>query len=151
MPELITADLVRLDVDLGADKESVVRGLAAIAGEAGVANDVDRLALDALAREETQSTGLPGGVAIPHCRSTGTTQPFVALARLSTPVDFGAADRPADLVLMLGAPAGNDATHLTVLTRLARALVKPAFVHSLREASSDRLAARLVAEAVGRV
>jgi PTS system fructose-specific IIC component len=151
MPELITADLVRLDVDLGADKQEVIRGLAAIAGEAGVAGDVDQVVADALARETTQATGLPGGVAIPHCRTAGVSRPVVVLARLSSGVDFGASDGPADLVLLLATPPGRDDSHLTMLTRLARSLVRPAFLHSLREAGSPRVAAELVAGAVGRL
>ena len=151
MPELITADLVRLDVDLGADKHAVVRGLAAIAGEAGVAGDVHQLGADALAREATQATGLPGGVAIPHCRTSGVSQPVVLLARLSSAVDFGATDGPADLVVLLATPSGRDDSHLTMLTRLARSLVKPTFLHSLREADSPDAAAEILAGAVGRL
>ena len=73
MPELITSDLVRLDAPLGAEKAEVIRALAAVVGDAGRAVDIDRLATDALAREDTSPTGLPGGIAIPHCRTIATS------------------------------------------------------------------------------
>ena len=69
MSDLITTDLVRLDVDLGSDKHDVIRALADVVGGAGRATDVDQLVEDALAREATSGTGLPGGIAIPHCRT----------------------------------------------------------------------------------
>ena len=136
MPDLITSELVRLDAALGADKHDVIRSLAAVVGDAGRATDVDQLVADAFAREETSATGLPGGIAIPHCRTIGVEAPTLAFARLSPGVDFGAKDGPADLAFLIAAPAGGDADHLTILTQLARALVKPAFTEALRSAAS---------------
>jgi PTS system fructose-specific IIC component len=101
-----------------------------------------------LAREAQAATGLPGGIAIPHCRSAAVTQPSLAFARLSPKVDFGAPDGPADLVFLIAAPAHGDADHLTLLTALARALVRPEFVASLRAAPSDEEVVRLVDEVV---
>ncbi len=46
--------------------------------------------------------------------------PTLAFARLSPGTDFGAKDGPADLAFLIAAPAGGDATHLKVLTQLAR-------------------------------
>ena len=87
---LLTADLVRLDADLGADKHDIIRALAEVVGSAGRSSSVAGLADDALTREATSSTGLPGGIAIPHCRTEHVDQPTLAFARLSPPCDFGA-------------------------------------------------------------
>lgn len=149
MTELITRDLVRLDARLGSDKHEVIRALADVVGEAGRAYDVTQLAADALAREETSSTGLPGGIAIPHCRTTGVEEPTLAFARLSPPVDFAAKDGPADLAFLIAAPAGGDATHLQLLTELARSLVKAEFTNALREAQTPDEVVDLVSAALG--
>src|SRR5215218_6138729 len=148
MPALITTDLVSLDADLGADKATVVRRLAELVAAAGRATDADALQADVLAREAQAATGLPGGIAIPHCRSAAVTQASLAFARLSPKVDFGAPDGPADLAFLIAAPAQGDADHLTLLTALARALVRPEFVASLRAATSDEEIVRLVDEVV---
>ncbi|SNS86266.1 PTS system D-fructose-specific IIA component (F1P-forming), Frc family /PTS system D-fructose-specific IIB component (F1P-forming), Frc family /PTS system D-fructose-specific IIC component (F1P-forming), Frc family [Geodermatophilus pulveris] len=148
MPDLITPDLVALDADLGSDKATVVRRLAALVAGAGRATAADGLADDALAREAQAATGLPGGIAIPHCRSAAVTEASLAFARLSPKVDFGAPDGPADLVFLIAAPAHGDADHLTLLTALARALVRPEFVSSLRAAGSPAEVVRLVQEVV---
>ena len=148
MTALITTDLVALDADLGADKGAVVRRLAELIATAGRATGAAALHGDAMAREAQAPTGLPGGIAIPHCRSAAVTQASLGFARLSPKVDFGAPDGPADLVFLIAAPAHGDADHLTLLTALARALVRPEFVASLRAAASDEEIVRLVDEVV---
>jgi PTS system fructose-specific IIC component len=149
MSALIAPELVALDADLGTDKHEVIRALAQRVADSGRATDLDALIADALAREEVSATGLPGGLAIPHCRTSGVDEPVVAFARLSPPVDFGAKDGPADLAFLIGAPAGGDATHLTILTKLARALARPEFSQTLREIDSAAQAAQTILAAVG--
>ncbi|HYJ27046.1 MAG TPA: fructose-specific PTS transporter subunit EIIC [Nocardioides sp.] len=149
MTDLITTDLVRLGAAWGADKHDVIRALAAVVDDAGRASSVDQLVEDAFAREATSATGLPGGIAIPHCRTTGVETPTLAFARLDPPVDFGAKDGPADLAFLIAAPAGGDADHLTILTKLARALVKPAFTDALRAAESVEEVVEVVTHELG--
>jgi PTS system fructose-specific IIC component len=145
---MITPDLVRLDVSLGSDKHDVIRALAAQVAEAGRTGNTDGLATDALAREGTSSTGLPGGIAIPHCRTEHVDVPTLAFARLSPATDFGAKDGPADLAFLIAAPAGGDATHLKLLTQLARALVKRSFTDSLRSAETPEEVVTLVSDVI---
>ena len=77
-------------------------------GAAGRADDVDQLVQDALAREATSPTGLPGGIAIPHCRTAGVERADPGLRPAVTrQVDFGAKDGPADLAFLIAAPAGR--------------------------------------------
>src|SRR5687767_4281540 len=148
MTALITTDLVALDADLGGDKDAVVRRLAELVAGAGRATGADALHADAMAREAQAPTGLPGGIAIPHCRSAAVTEASLAFARLSPKVDFGAPDGPADLAFLIAAPAEGDTDHLTLLTALARALVRPEFVASLRAATSKEEVVRLVDDVV---
>src|SRR3712207_9237869 len=79
---------------------------------------------------------------------SAVTEASLAFARLSPKVDFGAPDGPAGLVFLIAAPAHGDADHLTLLTALARALVRPEFVASLRAAGSADEVVRLVQEVV---
>ncbi|MGY1713206.1 fructose-specific PTS transporter subunit EIIC [Geodermatophilus sp. SYSU D01106] len=148
MSALITPELVVLDADLGSEKAAVVRRLAGLVADAGRATGAEALAGDALAREAQAATGLPGGIAIPHCRSAAVTQASLAFARLDPKVDFGAADGPADLVFLIAAPAAGDADHLTLLSALARALVRPDFVAALRAAATPADVVALVEEVV---
>ncbi|WP_280347062.1 PTS fructose transporter subunit IIABC [Nocardia neocaledoniensis] len=133
---IITTDLITLDADLGSDKDAVITALAASLAAAGRASDANGVTRAALDREAQSATGLPGGIAIPHCRSAAVTSASLAFARLSPKVDFGAPDGPADLVFLIAAPEGAGAEHMKLLSALARALVRPAFVADLRAAST---------------
>ena len=146
MSDLITPALVRLDASLGTDKHEVIRALAGVLDDAGRAADVAQLVEDVLDREATSPTGMTGGIAIPHCRTSGVDEPTLVFARLAPPVDFGAKDGPADLAFLIAAPEGGDKTHLQVLTKLARALVKPEFTGSLRAAATTDEVVALVGE-----
>jgi PTS system fructose-specific IIC component len=148
MAALITTELVALDADLGTDKDAVVHRLAGLVAGAGRATGAEALHSDAMAREAKAATGLPGGIAIPHCRSAAVTEASLAFARLDPKVDFGAPDGPADLAFLIAAPEHGDADHLTLLTALARALVRPEFVASLRAASSPEEIVGLVQDVV---
>ncbi len=149
MSDLITSALVRLDADLGPEKHDVIRALAAVVADAGRTSDPDQLAADAITREETASTGLAGGIAIPHSRTAAVDEPTLAFVRLSPAVEFGAKDGPADIAFLIAAPSGGDATHLQLLTKLARALVRSDFTAALRGASTEQEVVDLVLEAVG--
>jgi PTS system fructose-specific IIC component len=134
-PPIISPDLVLLDVDAGADKQAVITRLADLLASGGRVGDARALERATLARESQSATGLPGGIAIPHCRSAAVKQPSIGFARLRPAVDFGAPDGPADLVFLIAAPDGAGSEHMKLLSGLARALVRPDFVASLRAAA----------------
>ena len=148
MSTIINTDLVLLDVDAGADKAAVIDRLSALLTDAGRASDARALRDATLAREAQSATGLPGGIAIPHCRSAAVREPSIAFARLRPAVDFGAPDGPAELVFLIAAPDGAGAEHMAVLSNLARALVRPEFVASLRGAGTPADVVTLVEGAV---
>ena len=125
---IIDADLVLLDVDAGADKQAVIGRLVGSLADAGRTTDPDGLTAAAMAREEQSATGLPGGIAIPHCRSPHVDTASIGFARLQPAVDFGAPDGPADLAFLIAAPEGGGAEHMKLLSSLARALVRKDFV-----------------------
>ena len=142
---LIIPELVALDADAGPGKEDVIEFLAATVAGAGRASSPDGLAADAKKRESTAPTGIPGGIAIPHCRSPHVLAPSLGFARLAQPVDFGAADgQAADLIFMIAAPDGADDFHLQLLAKLARGLMQSDFTDALRQAADAEEVARIV-------
>ena len=142
---LIIPELVALDAAAGPGKEDVIEFLATTVAGAGRASSPDGLAADAKKRESTAPTGIPGGIAIPHCRSPHVLAPSLGFARLAEPVDFGAADgQAADLIFMIAAPDGADDFHLQLLAKLARGLMQSDFTDALRQAADAEEVARIV-------
>ena len=144
---LMTPELVRLDVAPPGDKHAVIGMMADIVAATGRA-ERDGLEAGLLKREESFATGMPGGFAIPHCRTEAVHEAALALVRLSEPVDFGSADGPADLIIAITAPAGTDDQHLTLLAQLSRALIRPEFLAALRGASTPEEVSALVMDVV---
>lgn len=146
--QLITTDLVALDADFGDSIESVITNLATLVHDTGRATSVDKLAGPAIAREAKAGTGVPGGVAIPHCRSAAVSEPTLAFARLSRGVDFSGPDGDAHLVFLIAAPEDGGKAHLKILSKLARALVKKDFLEALRTAKTKEEIVSLVLDVV---
>ena len=104
-------------------------------------------------REDTFSTGIGFGVAIPHCQSAAVRTPSVGFLRFDEPVAWDAADgRPADMALMLAIPASEKAKgdapakqgSLKYLARLSRRLVHDEFRDGLRAAADADEIVRLI-------
>lgn len=140
---LITPELVSLDANLGSTKTEVITSVAGLIAAAGRA-DADGLTHDTLDRESKSPTGMPGGFAIPHCRSAAVSQVSLGFARLSPAVDFNGPDGPADLIFMIAASEDGGADHMKLLTKLARALVNPEFVEQLRQAPDAQTVVDLI-------
>jgi PTS system nitrogen regulatory IIA component len=110
----------------GADKRAV---LTAAVDRLALPASVDRESLLAvlLAREALGSTGVGGGIAIPHVRNPIVlhfSQPAVALCFLAEPIDFGAIDgQPVHTMFLITTPTIR--VHLHLLARLGHALRDP--------------------------
>lgn len=84
-------------------------------------------------REELGSTGIGGGVAIPHARLPEIAKPFALVARLKPSINFDAIDdRPVDLVFLLLIPLASNKDHLNALATISRKLRDRAVVEKLR-------------------
>ncbi|MGO2772650.1 MAG: PTS sugar transporter subunit IIA, partial [Brachybacterium tyrofermentans] len=140
---LMTPELVRLEVAPPGDKHAVIGLMADLISATGRA-DRDGLEAGLLKREESFATGMPGGFAIPHCRTEAVHEAALGFLRLSEPVDFGSADGPADLIIGIAAPAGTDDQHLKLLAQLSRALIRPEFLADLRAAKEPHEVSDLV-------
>jgi PTS system nitrogen regulatory IIA component len=114
-------------------KKQALQEIAAKAAE--LTGQSDRTILEILLqREKLGSTGVGGGVAIPHGKLPKLNKVFGVFARLERPVDFEALDgQPVDLVFLLLAPEGAGADHLKALARVARLLRDPEVARKLRD------------------
>ena len=99
--------------------------------------DADAVANEVGKREELGSTGIGGGVAIPHARLREIKKPFGLLARLKNPIDFAAIDGgPVDIVFMMLLPAASQLDQLNTLAAAARKLRDGDLLSKLRKATT---------------
>ena len=125
---------VKIDV-ASTDKKKLLAELAREAA-AKIGIGADRIAAELHKREELGSTGIGGGVAIPHARFQQAKAPFGLLARLKKPIDYDAVDgKPVDIVALLLLPEGSGGEQqLGALASIARKLRTPAVISALRRA-----------------
>jgi nitrogen PTS system EIIA component len=89
-------------------------------------------------REKLGSTGLGGGIAIPHARMEGLDRVYTVFATLEDSVDYESIDaQPVDLVFALIAPIDAGADHLQALAAASRMLRSKEFCARVRGASSE--------------
>ena len=91
-----------------------------------------------LERERLGTTGVGGGIAIPHGRLGKMEKLFGLFARFEEPVDFDAIDdQPVDLVFLLLAPEDAGADHLKALARVSRLLRDKDMCEKLRGSTTQ--------------
>jgi len=142
--DYLTPEAVELDLNAS----SKARLLQALSERAGgrVGLDEGEILAALQNREHLGSTGIGSGIAIPHAPIARLTRPFVFVARLGKPVDFDSIDgAPVDIVCLVLTPPDSCASHLTLLSRIARVLRSPEALAKLRAAlSAQQLCAVLM-------
>jgi PTS system nitrogen regulatory IIA component len=86
-----------------------------------------------LQRERLGSTGVGGGIAIPHGKMPALDHIQAVFVRLEQPVDYEAPDgQPVDIIFLLLVPESAGADHLKALSRVARVLRDVETVEAIR-------------------
>ncbi len=145
LASLLRPEFVRVDAP-ALSKEEMIRAMVEPLADAGLIASVARVTRALLDRERVMSTGVGGGVALPHAQSSAVKEFVVAIARLSEPIDFEALDgKPVRLIFLAVGP--EDRTGLMrVLTRISRLLYTGDLQEKLLDASRPRDVIRLIAE-----
>ena len=131
--DLLSPEDVMIDVR-AANKRKLLQELAAKAASS-LGLGVDQVAPDLLKREELGSTGVGGGVAIPHAKLKDLQRPYGLFARLKQPIEFDAIDgQPVDIVFVLLLPANAEDGQLGALALVARTLRSSETLGRLRRA-----------------
>ena len=143
--ELTTPDMVILELE-ATDKDDAATQLSERLFAAGRVSDLDGFLRHVNAREHQLATGLPGDIGLPHARSefVARTSIAVGITKYGHALDFGAADGPATVILLIATPASSFSDHLEVLATLARSLSKESFRESLRRAYDAEVIAELI-------
>lgn len=133
--DLVTPESVVADLKVTSKKQAI-HDLARKAAE--VTGKHERAIFDVLMeRERLGTTGVGGGIAIPHGKLPGLNRLYGVFARLTDPVDFSAIDeQPVDLVFLLLAPETAGADHLKALARVSRLLRDKSTCEKLRGAEN---------------
>ncbi len=132
-PELIFPDLgPDLDAESARSRADILEQLALRVAATGAVPNALELSNRLAEREALGSTGVGGGVAIPHCKLAGVPRPILAIGIAPGGVEFRAVDGlPVQLFFMVVSPSHSPAEHLQVLAAISRWVRAPGRIAKL--------------------
>lgn len=104
----------------GETKETIIAELVEQLAAGGELEDKNQVLDELYKREESMSTGLERGLAVPHARTTAVREITVAIGIKPEGVDFNALDsQPSKIIFMIIAPIEQGNAYLEVLSSAA--------------------------------
>jgi len=121
------------------NKEDAIKEMADLEVKTGIVNNEDEFIKSIWSREKESTTGIGGGIAMPHARNKSINKARVLFAKSEKGIDYNALDKkPVHLFFMITAPAGADNTHLEALAKLSGLLINPDLVEKLKGAKTPK-------------
>ncbi len=140
---LLTSIISQDDIipDLKASsKEEALREFARFFVNHGKYNNEEIIFKTLYEREKLGSTGIGGGVAIPHGKLPDINEILGIFARSKKGIDFNSLDgKPVHLFFILLAPESSPGKHLRVIAKISKMLKDQKFKESLLKASDGEL------------
>lgn len=134
--DLLVPERVALNMQV-ADKAMAIHAMVGMLDRTGCLRDAVEYEKNVLEREAQGTTGVGGGVAIPHGKSNAVLVPALAAVTLREAIDYQALDgAPVRLLFLIAAPDGANDLHIQVLARLAQLLMEPMFCEELKQAAT---------------
>ena len=150
----LSEDAVLLDMN-ASTKEEAIRELIKVVVDAGELEPGKSEAVfkQVLEREARGSTGLGGGLAIPHVKDCPHVKGLTgAFGRSEGGIPFDAVDgNPVHLVFLILGGGGSTPQHLEVLKKLAALRLNEHFVRFLRDAKDASAATDTIKEMAGSI
>lgn len=134
LTDLIPRKAITLDLK-ARDKKGAIQELVQALRKAheGEKFKVEEVVEAIVAREKTGSTGIGGGVGIPHAKVEGIKDVVGAFGRLQPALDWSAVDgEPVQLVFVILAPPSKGDAYLQILKKVMGALKRPNFTKFLK-------------------
>jgi len=121
----------------GKDKKSIITELVDLLDANGLLLDKDVVLKAVLMREQTRSTGIGSGLAIPHGKCKGVKELVIAIGIAHEAIDFASVDdKPVTIIILLVSPADQTGPHIQALAKISRLMLDEQFKQELEEASS---------------
>ncbi len=131
------------------DKQDVINELIDCLGEQGQVSDVQSLKDAVWSREQTRTTGIGHGLAIPHGKCSSLKGQAIAIGKPAQPIDFEAIDtQPVQLVVLLASPPDKTKDHIEALAHISRMMNDSIFRESIYNATTPEEIYALVSNQV---
>jgi len=127
LTQLINRNIVDLRLNVQ-NKREAIEAMADMLKKDGRIESVDEFIADVYKREELETTNMDMGVAIPHSQSKAIKKSSVALARLTSEIEWEDYGEPVKIIFMLAvSPTEEGVEHLELISKIAELLVDDKF------------------------
>ncbi len=121
----------------GTDKESVITELVELLATSGQLLDKDVVLESVFVREQTRSTGIGAGIAIPHGKCAGVKELVMSIGIAKDGIEFNSIDgKPVSIIILLASPIDRTGPHIQALARISRLMLDEDFKTNLENATS---------------
>jgi fructose-specific phosphotransferase system IIA component len=147
LTEILKPSCVKVPLE-ATDKKAAIFELVDVLEDASLVRDGDSLKAAVWTREQTRTTGIGHGLAIPHGKCDCMTGLAMAIGKPAQPMEFAAIDqRPVRLIVLLASPPDRTSDHIQALAKISRLMTDADFREKLFHAeSSEELYAMLAAQ-----
>lgn len=116
----------------GVTKSVALDCLVDAIADAGWVTDREAFRKAVFEREAIMSTGIGGGVGIPHVRIDEVSQPAIAVGVSSSGIEYDTLDdKPVNVMVLFAMPSGSHKDYLGLLAQVMLALKAPGFREKL--------------------
>jgi len=121
----------------GKDKKSLITELVDLLDNNGLLSDRDSALEAVLLREQTRSTGIGSGIAIPHGKCKAVKELVMAVGVVPEGIDFESVDgKPVTIIILLVSPTDKTGPHIQALARISKLMLDESFRQGIEKAAS---------------
>jgi len=116
-PAVLSPNLV------GETKEDIIKELIRLVAKSGLVGDLDKVCADVMAREQSGSTGMQHGIALPHAKTKQVEQLVCAIGIKPEGMDFDSLDHElAKIFVLVLSPVDVTGPHIRFLAMISQIL-----------------------------
>jgi fructose-specific phosphotransferase system IIA component len=144
LTQIIQPNLIKVPLE-GLDKESVITELVDLLDANSLLDNRD-VVLDAvMKREQTKSTGIGSGIAVPHGKCTAVKELVMSMGIAHKPIDFASVDgKGVTIVILLVSPLDKTGPHIQALAKISQLMLDKQFRDAVEKATSAKTLYELI-------
>ena len=145
LTDILQPTCVKVPLD-STEKKAAINELIGILDTHGLIQDRTIVNHAVFAREQTRSTGIGSGIAIPHgkCKAVKDLVMAIGLAH-DNPIDFESIDdQPVSIVILLVSPVDQTGPHIQALAKISRLMLDTQFKQAFEQSQTAEEAYRLL-------
>ena len=146
LSDVLTKERIIINLN-GRDKYDILGKLVNVARTSNRVTDEADLLKKVIEREKIKSTGIGGGIGIPHAQTSGVTDIIACLGISWQGIEFNSLDgKPVHLVFLIATKERTNSAYLGLLSRIARLFIDEPFKQKIIKSISPDEIMNLILE-----